>query len=57
MLDDHNEYPEFEPIGMTCPLCGVREQTQPTKVNIRGFKVFDEFGDWSECLVCESWFI
>lgn len=38
--------------GLTCPVCGCEESNKdvPGTVNIRGFKVCDDFGWWSECL-------
>lgn len=50
-----------------CPRCGAEELANPDapleeqRLNIRGFKVFDNGHWWSQCLVCkdagrEDWF-
>jgi len=40
---------------MTCPNCG-NQELHPTEnaILIRALKVFDEFGAWSQCLVCSG---
>jgi hypothetical protein len=37
-----------------CPKCGSSEShpTDPDLILIRGNKVYDDFGCWSQCLVC-----
>lgn len=45
--------------GVTCPKCGAPELNpaferfgEPGSCLIRAFKVVDEHGSWSQCLVC-----
>jgi hypothetical protein len=41
---------------LRCPKCGRPEVRPDGKLNIRGFKVFDEGRWWSKCLPCGLWF-
>lgn len=35
---------------------GYQTMVYPGMLRIRGYKVSDEQGDWSECLECDKWF-
>ena len=41
---------------LTCPKCGATElhPTEKNSVLIRAFKVTDDEGSWSQCLVCSG---
>jgi len=41
-----------------CPTCGASEEHpyDKDKILIRGAKIFDEDGAWSQCLVCSGYY-
>ena len=43
--------------NVSCIVCGAPEVNEATGLlNIRGYKVYDDHGAWSECLLCDFWF-
>jgi hypothetical protein len=48
---------EYHPWELRCPRCKSPEVNPKTgKLFIRGFKVTDEKGHWSQCLVCSNYY-
>jgi len=43
---------------MECPHCKSKEEhpTDKNKILIKGYKVFDKTGIWSQCLVCSGYY-
>lgn len=42
--------------GFNCPRCGWLPECHPTEkvLLVRGYKVSDDAGDWSQCLICSG---